>query len=64
MPKLKTKGSCKGRFKITKSGKVKCSRPARGHYRAIHNGKERRALRRPIIMEGTWARLIKKMMRS
>ena len=62
MPKLKTKGSCKGRFKITKSGKVKCNRPNRGHMHAIHSGKERRALRKEIILEGNWARLIKKMM--
>lgn len=62
MPKLKTKGSVKRRFKITKHGKVKCSKPARGHMHAIHNGKEKRALRERLVIEGTWAKLIKKMM--
>ena len=62
MPKLKTKGSCKRRFKITKNGKVKCSKPARGHMHAIHSGKEKRNLRDKIVLTGTWARLIKKMM--
>ncbi len=64
MPKMKSKGSVKGRFKITKSGKVRCSRPARGHMHAIHNGKERRALRKDIVLDGTWARLIRKMLCS
>ncbi len=62
MPKLKTKGSCKGRFRITKHGKVKCSKPNRGHMHAIHSGKERRKLREAIVLQGKWARLIKKMM--
>ncbi|MAB80653.1 MAG: 50S ribosomal protein L35 [Planctomycetes bacterium] len=62
MPKMKSKGSLKGRFKLTKSGKVRCSRPARGHMHAIHNGKERRSLRKDIIFTGTWARLLRKMM--
>lgn len=62
MPKLKTKGSVKRRFKITKNGKVKCSKPNRGHMHAIHDGRERRALRKAIVIEGKWARLIKKMM--
>ncbi|MEM7306918.1 MAG: bL35 family ribosomal protein [Planctomycetota bacterium] len=62
MPKIKTKGSVKRRFRVTKNGKVKCSRPFRGHMHAIHNGKERRTLRRAIVLEGAWARLMKKMM--
>ena len=62
MPKMKTKGSVKRRFRITKNGKVLCSRPFRGHMHAIHNGKERRTLRRAIVIEGAWARLLKKMM--
>jgi len=62
MPKLKTKGSCKRRFKITKTGKVKCSKPFRGHQHAIHSGKEKRALRERMVITGTWAKLIKNMM--
>jgi large subunit ribosomal protein L35 len=62
MPKMKTRGSVKRRFRVTKNGKVKCSKPFRGHMHAIHNGKDRRSLRRAIVIEGTWARLLKKMM--
>ena len=64
MPKMKSKGSVKSRFKVTKSGKVKRSRPSRGHMHAIHNGKEKRRLRDRMVIDGTWARLIKKMMGS
>jgi large subunit ribosomal protein L35 len=62
MPKMKSKGSVKGRFRVTKSGKVKCSKPGRGHMHAIHNGKEKRALRTQLVIGGTWARILKKMM--
>jgi len=62
MPKMKSKGAVKKRFRVTKSGKVKCSRPGRGHMHASKNGKQRRTLREPIVFEGTWARLMKKMM--
>ena len=61
MPKAKSKGSVKKRFRVTKSGKVKCSRPFRGHMHAIHTGRQRRALRRALVIDGVWARLIKNM---
>ena len=62
MPKMKSKGSVKGRFRVTKTGKVKCSKPFRGHMHAIHNGKQRRTLRSAIVLTGAWARLMKKML--
>ncbi|MCZ6598788.1 MAG: 50S ribosomal protein L35 [Planctomycetota bacterium] len=62
MPKMKTKGSVKRRFRITKHGKVIASRPFRGHMHAIHNGKERRTLRRPLVLTGAQARAIRKML--
>jgi large subunit ribosomal protein L35 len=61
MPKAKSKGSVKKRFRISKHGKVLCSRNARGHMHAIHSGKERRALRRPLVITGKWAKLIRQM---
>jgi len=62
MPKMKSKGSVKGRFRVTKTGKVKCSKPFRGHMHAIHNGKDKRNLRRSIVLTGTWAKLIRNML--
>ena len=64
MPKAKSKGSVKKRFRVSKNGKVLCSKPFRGHMHAIHTGMERRTLRRSLVIEGVWARLIKNMMGS
>jgi ribosomal protein L35 len=64
MPKQKSKGSVKKRFRITKNGKVMCSKNARGHMHAHHTGKQRRALRKPLVLEGVWAKLIRNMMES
>lgn len=64
MPKLKSKGAVKKRFRVTKTGKVKCSRPARNHQHAPQNAKQKRRLREPIIFTGEWARLIKKMIKG
>jgi ribosomal protein L35 len=64
MPKQKSKGSVKKRFRITKNGKVMCSKNARGHMHAHHTGKQRRSLRKPLVLEGVWAKLIRNMMES
>jgi large subunit ribosomal protein L35 len=62
MPKAKTKGSVKKRFRISKSGKVLCSKNGRGHGHAPYTGATGRSLRRPMVLEGVWARLIRNMM--
>jgi large subunit ribosomal protein L35 len=62
MPKAKSKGSVKKRFRVSKNGKVLCSKSGRGHMHASYNGKTRRGLRKPQVLEGVWARLIKQMM--
>jgi ribosomal protein L35 len=62
MPKMKSKGAVKKRFKITKSGKAVCSRPERGHMHAPFNGKVRRGLRKRIVLNTTWSNLMRRMM--
>ncbi|QDU67355.1 large ribosomal subunit protein bL35 [Engelhardtia mirabilis] len=62
MPKMKSRGSVKRRFKVTKSGKVVGSRTGRGHMHASKDAKSRRANRKPIILTGTWATLMRRMM--
>jgi len=62
MPKMKTKGAVKKRFNVTKSGKLVASRPSRGHQHAPKNGAQRRALREPLVISGSWAKLLKRMM--
>ena len=61
MPKIKSKGAVKKRFRPTKSGKLKASRPGRGHQHAPKDGARRRRLRTPLIFEGVWAALLKRM---
>lgn len=62
MPKMKSKGAVKGRFRVTKSGIVKGSRPERGHMHASKNAKQKRALRKPLLLNSTWSSLMRKMM--
>ncbi len=62
MPKMKSKGAAKKRFRVTKTGKVKCSRHDRGHGHAPFGGRTGRKLRKPLVLEGTWAKLVRRMM--
>ena len=62
MPKLKSKGAVKRRFKITKSGKAVCSKTGRGHMHASKDAKSRRDNRKQIILTGTWATMMRRMM--
>ncbi len=62
MPKMKTRSSAKRRFKITKNGKAMCNKTGRGHMHATKNGKQRRNKRKQIILTGTWATLMRRMM--
>ncbi|MDE0903648.1 MAG: 50S ribosomal protein L35 [Planctomycetota bacterium] len=62
MPKMKSKGAVKKRFRRTKSGKLKSNRPSRGHMHAIRSAGAKRAKRRSIITGGTWAKLLLRMM--
>jgi len=62
MPKLKSKGAVKKRFRPTKTGKLKSSRPSRGHQHAPKNGKQSRLLRKPIITTGAIGEQLKRML--
>jgi ribosomal protein L35 len=64
MPKMKSKGAVKKRFKISKNGKALCSRPGRGHMHAPYDGKVRRKLRQRIVLNTTWSNLIRRMMEA
>ena len=63
MPKMKSKGAVKKRFRISKSGKALCSHPSRGHLHAPYSGKTRRGLRRRIVLNTTWSTLIRRMVK-
>ena len=61
MPKMKSRSAVKKRFKVSKNGKVLCSKPGRGHMHASYNGKTSRNLRRRMILNKTFGDLIKRM---
>jgi len=62
MPKMKSKSAVTKRFRVTKSGKVKCSRPARGHMHASRDASAGRRKRDRIVLDKTWSTLIRRMM--
>ena len=63
MPKMKSKGAVKKRFKVTKTGKVKCSHPGRGHMHASFTGETGRSLRRRMVLNKTWSTLTRRMLK-
>ena len=62
MPKMKSKGAVKKRFRRTKNGKLKSSRPGRGHQHAPKDAQRKREKRSALVTEGTWARLLTRML--
>ena len=62
MPKMKSKGAVKKRFKVTKTGKVKCSHPGRGHMHAAYTGETGRTLRGRMVLNKTWSTLTRRML--
>jgi ribosomal protein L35 len=62
MPKMKSKGAVKKRFRMSKNGKAKCARPGRGHMHAAYSGETGRRLRRRMVLNKTWSTLIGRMM--
>ena len=62
MPKMKSKGAVKKRFRMSKNGKAICSKPGRGHMHAPYNGETGRKLRRRMVPNKTWSILIGRMM--
>jgi large subunit ribosomal protein L35 len=62
MPKMKTKGSVKGRFRLTASGKVRMSASGKRHNLRKRTQKRKRQERGTTIMSAQDARIVKKFM--
>ncbi len=58
MPKMKTKKGMRKRMSLTKHGKVKRHRTKTGHMQVVKNAKQRRRLRKALIMEGAYAKTV------
>ncbi len=64
MPKLKSKSAVTKRYRVTKKGKLKCDRPARGHMHASKSASARRRLRERIVLPTSWGNMMRRMMGS
>ena len=64
MPKQKSHSGTKKRFKITGSGKVKFSKPNRGHFLTKKSTSQKRKLRKGAFIDSKQAKTIKKMIQG
>ena len=62
MPKMKTKSSCKKRFKVTASGKVKSAAAGKNHGMIKRSNKFIRDARGTMVLAEPDARIVKKFM--
>ncbi|MCR9137031.1 50S ribosomal protein L35 [Hoeflea sp.] len=62
MPKMKTKSSCKKRFKLTASGKVKSAAAGKRHGMIKRSNKFIRDARGTMVLSEPDARIVKKFM--
>ena len=62
MPKMKTKSSCKKRFKVTASGKVKTAQAGKRHGMIKRTNKFIRNARGTTVMSEADAKIVKSMM--
>jgi large subunit ribosomal protein L35 len=62
MPKMKTKSSCKKRFKMTASGKVKAAQAGKQHGMIKRSNKFIRDARGTTVLSAPDAKIIKGMM--
>ena len=62
MPKMKTKSSCKKRFKITATGKVKVQAAGKRHGMIKRTNKFIRDARGTMVLADQDAKIVKKMM--
>ncbi len=62
MPKMKSKSGAKKRFKITKSGKVKCAQAFKRHILEKKSSKRKRHLRGTTLASDPEVRHIKVML--
>ena len=62
MPKMKTKSSCKKRFKVTANGRIKCGQAGKRHNLIKRTNKFMRQARGTTVMSAPDEKIIKSMM--
>ncbi|MCK4422237.1 50S ribosomal protein L35 [candidate division WOR-3 bacterium] len=61
MPKLKTKGAIKKRFRTTKTGKIKFKRANSNHLRSKHSNKNKNRLNKDKILPSAESKRLKNL---
>jgi large subunit ribosomal protein L35 len=62
MPKQKTNKSVAKRVKVTANGRIKISRPSRGHLKSAKSSSQLRGLRKRIILNKSFEKAAKKLL--
>lgn len=62
MPKQKTNKSVAKRVKVTARGKIKISRPSRGHLKSTKSPKRIRSLRKKLILSKGFERAARRLL--
>lgn len=62
MPKMKTKGAVKKRFKTSKNGKISFKRAGKNHLQSKHNTKHRRRQKKDSVISKADKKTIKKLL--
>ena len=61
MPKMKTKGAVKKRFRASKKGKISFKRAGKNHLQSKHNKKHRRRQTRDSVLSKADKKTVKKL---
>lgn len=64
MPKQKTHSGAKKRFRVSKSGAVKFSKPNRGHFLTEKSPSRKRKMRKGAYLSGKQVKTIKEMIQA
>ncbi|MBN1693791.1 50S ribosomal protein L35 [candidate division WOR-3 bacterium] len=62
MPKIKTKGAVKKRFKVSKKGTISFKRAGKSHLQSKHNKKHRRRQNKDSVISTADKKRVKKLL--
>jgi large subunit ribosomal protein L35 len=63
MPKMKTKGAVKKRFKVSKNGKISFKKAGKNHLQSKHNKRHRRRQNKDSVLSKADQKKVKKLLR-
>ncbi len=63
MPKVKTKGAVKKRFKVSKNGKISFKKTGKNHLQSKHNKRHRRRQNKDSVLSKADQKKVKELLR-